>query len=450
MSTEQERRRLDALLRDVFAVDEPDPALLARYAEDPDRLAPEARRQLEEQLASSPALRDQLRILQRFDMAALQADPEPAEAGASPGPRISEKLRDFFAPLFAPPVLITAALVLCAVPAGWYLTRPDRQTGGTVELAAAPDFEPPILPQAAAPEAFGGGEHREPVVAEDIAGDSVDRVRDERGAELLANQPTDRLQIAAAPEQAPPALRKPSPAPEPTAKPEPAAKPALAPPPPPEPEIVIAMIDLPALPSYAIPSGAEAEFGRMRTSGRLRSAGPSLPDVTVLVPEHAGRTSQASPDVYWYLAAATDRPIAVTLVDPNGHQTLLEATVPGPHQAGIGRLSLARRGARLPAGRTIVAYVSVVAGASPGAGDRVATGGIERVRPGARLRAELQAAGPAKAAHVYAKHGLWLDAFSAASQQVSSRPGDAAVREQRAVLLDQVGLQSAAQWDRAH
>lgn len=455
MTTEQEQRRLDALLRDVLAVDEPDPTLMARYAEDPNGLAPDVRRDLEEQLAGSPALRDQLRILQSFDLTVLQEEAERAAAVPSSRRSIAEQLRELLTTLFTPPVLVTAALVLCLLPVGWYLTRPTVQFEDP-GFAAAPEPVPSPQPEAPSPLDKEPASLPERLAVEDIGGESADQVRDELIAELrLKDAPADEGFPVIAKRTAPKAPAPAKPPAELAANPAPRAKPAPpqrtkpAAPPPPR-EVVVAMIDLPALPSYASPSGAGSEFAMMRTSGRTRSAGPLLPDVTVLVPAHAGRTSQASPDVYWYLAAATDRPIAVTLIDANRYETLLQVIIPGPHPAGIGRLSLARRGAVLPTGRTLLTHVSVLAGAAPGPGDRVASGGIERVRPSASLKGELRAAGPAKAAHVYAKHGLWLDALAATSRQASSNPGDTALREQRAALLDQVGLEPAAEWDRTH
>jgi hypothetical protein len=457
MTTEQEQRRLDALLRDVLAVDEPDPALMARYAEDPNGLAPEVRRELEEQLAGSPALRDQLRMLQSFDLTALQQEAEPAESEPSSGRSIAERLGELLAALFTPPVLVTAALVLCLLPVGWYLTRPAAQP--EAPLAAAPDPGPPPPPETSSPVDTAPRALPERLAAENIGAESADQVRDELIAELrMKDPPADEgppviakpsAPRAPEPPKAPAGTAEPGADPAPRAQPDP-PQPAKPVAPPPAREVVIAMNDLPALPSYASPSGASSEFAMMRTSGRSRSAGSRLPDVTVLVPEHPGQTSQASPDVYWYLAAATDRPMAVTLIDADEYETLLQVVLPGPHPAGIGRFSLARRGAVLPRGRVILAHVSVLAGAEPGKDDRVASGGIERVRPSANLKGELRAAGPAKAAHVYAKHGLWLDALAAASRQSSSHPGDAALREQRATLLDQVGLQPAAEWDRTH
>lgn len=498
MTTGEQQRRLGTLLRDVLAVDGPDPEVLARYAEDPDSLDPSERQELEEQLARSPAARDQLRVLRQFDFSALDEPvPAPVEAPARPG--LLDRLRNLIAPRLAPLAWIAAALLLVALPVGWYALRPER--GARIAYAPparAPERPSPAYapreptpegprPAYAPPREVPGAEpevpaetpghllaeapvEEAPAPAASVGEAEVpapEAPRTEPG-ELLAEteQPAEsrsRVSEPAAPPPARPgplvASAPPPPATRATPRPAPAApppatratpRPAPAAPPPTgsEPDMVVARVDLPPLPDYAFPAGAAAGFGTLRRSGSLRSAGPALPRVTALVPEHAGRTVQASPQLFWFLSAATDRPLVVTLVDRERERTLLDVTLPGPHPAGIGGLSLASRGAQLPPGRTLQWYVSVLGGDTPGPGDSVAEGGIERVPRGPVLAGELRAAGDSKAAHVYAKNGLWYDALQAVSDRIASHPGDAELRAQRAALLEQVGLDGAAAWDR--
>jgi hypothetical protein len=49
---------------------------------------------------------------------------------------------------------------------------------------------------------------------------------------------------------------------------------------------------------------------------------------------------------------------------------------------------------------------------------------------------------------VYAEAGLWYDAIDQLSKQIGADRGNRALREQRAALLDQVGLRDAAAFDR--
>ena len=73
---------LAGLLEDVLAADGPSPELLARYAEDPGRLSAEERSVVEAAAARSPAVADQLRVLESFDLARLEPSQVPAPADA--------------------------------------------------------------------------------------------------------------------------------------------------------------------------------------------------------------------------------------------------------------------------------------------------------------------------------------------------------------------------------
>ncbi len=71
-------RGLTALLGDVLAAGELEAELLVRYADAPASLTAAERQQVEAQLAASPALADQLRVLRTFDPARLRvADSKP-------------------------------------------------------------------------------------------------------------------------------------------------------------------------------------------------------------------------------------------------------------------------------------------------------------------------------------------------------------------------------------
>ena len=60
------KEALAALLADVLSQGSPDPELLVRYADDPSGLSPDERQMIEQRLAESPEVRDQLEVLKRF------------------------------------------------------------------------------------------------------------------------------------------------------------------------------------------------------------------------------------------------------------------------------------------------------------------------------------------------------------------------------------------------
>jgi Flp pilus assembly protein TadD len=50
---------------------------------------------------------------------------------------------------------------------------------------------------------------------------------------------------------------------------------------------------------------------------------------------------------------------------------------------------------------------------------------------------------------LYAESGIWYDAIDDLSRLISAEPDNRRLREQRAALLEQVGLREAAEFDRA-
>ncbi len=90
---------------------------------------------------------------------------------------------------------------------------------------------------------------------------------------------------------------------------------------------------------------------------------------------------------------------------------------------------------------------------SPGArgefsADLVTRGGIERMALGAELQAKLEAAQPWEVGKLYAEGGLWYDALASVSEAIEHAPQEARLRALRAGLLEQVGLQRAADYAR--
>jgi hypothetical protein len=77
-------------------------------------------------------------------------------------------------------------------------------------------------------------------------------------------------------------------------------------------------------------------------------------------------------------------------------------------------------------------------------------GAIHRIAPSEELESALRRAGPEGTSHLYAAQGLWYDALSELSTRIDATPGDSGLREQRAGLLEQVGLDRAAAYDRSH
>jgi hypothetical protein len=193
-------------------------------------------------------------------------------------------------------------------------------------------------------------------------------------------------------------------------------------------------------PIYA---AAALDGGSVRIGGASRSA-VDAPAPQVLAPEHVGRTARQSPTLYWFLREATSLSAEVTVVDPNGVEPLLETTLPGPLAAGIHAVPLAAHGVRLAPGVEYQWFVALVVDPARRARD-VVSGGSIRNAPAA---AEVAAAPLARLAHAYAEAGLWYDSFDQLSVWLLAEPDAPVLHAHRAALLEQVGLDEAAHYER--
>ncbi|WP_179137096.1 DUF928 domain-containing protein [Candidatus Entotheonella palauensis] len=79
--------------------------------------------------------------------------------------------------------------------------------------------------------------------------------------------------------------------------------------------------------------------------------------------------------------------------------------------------------------------------------DIIAGGGVERIPLSDAIRSQLGQAQAEHVPHLYAEAGLWYDALATISDLIDATPADAGLRQQRAALLEQVGLTSIAAYD---
>jgi len=178
-----------------------------------------------------------------------------------------------------------------------------------------------------------------------------------------------------------------------------------------------------------------------RVAGGSRGTDSSTPDLFVVAPEHTGLTQQAHPVLYWY----TSRPITAhfefALINDNNFETLIETRLDVAPRAGIHRIPLEELNVSLQSGVPYQWSVAVVTDEKQRSGDIFASGTIERINPSG---ASLGTVNEERAVSRYAQAGLWYDAFNAASRLITKHPGEKRFIEQRAGLLEQVGLNEAA------
>jgi hypothetical protein len=200
--------------------------------------------------------------------------------------------------------------------------------------------------------------------------------------------------------------------------------------------------------AYSPPMRGSASSGRVGGGTRGTGDGPAV-TLEALAPEHAGLTVSAQPTLYWFVSERIESDAELTIVDDTSVDPLLELKLTAPIEPGIHALSLAEHGVKLETGVPYQWFVAVVVDPSQRSYDVIAGGEIERVAQPGDLAGQVQSAGSQGAPRAYAEAGIWYDALEKLSTQIADRPGDAGLRQQRAALLDQVGLSGAAAYERS-
>jgi hypothetical protein len=193
---------------------------------------------------------------------------------------------------------------------------------------------------------------------------------------------------------------------------------------------------------YVPPSRGSA---RARTGGGTRGPGKA-PTLAVLAPDHVGVTNVAQPTFAWFASEPIPGRVDFTLVDPEAVEPLVEVTLPSPNEPGVQLIHLADYDAQLAEGRSYDWSVALVVDPESRDLDVVAAGAIRRAPASPRVAAEIAAGTPAYIA--LARAGVWYDAMADLSAAIAANPEDAALRAQRAALLEQVGVGAAAVYER--
>jgi hypothetical protein len=181
-----------------------------------------------------------------------------------------------------------------------------------------------------------------------------------------------------------------------------------------------------------------------RTGGASRGEQDSELILSVLAPESTGLTSRAQPTLYWYSSQGLAVPLEFTLNDDKSIKPLVETKANAP-RPGIHALRL---NYILKPDVEYQWAIAAVADPNQRASDLIASGTIKRAQPSTTLAAQLNGASKPRLPFLYAQEGFWYDAIATLSEQIDANPADRDLREQRAALLEQVGLRAAAAYDR--
>ncbi len=186
-----------------------------------------------------------------------------------------------------------------------------------------------------------------------------------------------------------------------------------------------------------------------RIGGGTRGVGDMTLVLVVLAPDHTGLTTKEQPTLYWYASEPVPAKLEVTLINDEDIDPALEEVVATPGKAGIQSIDLAKTGAKLVTGKEYRWFVSVVADPGQRSNDVVASGTIQRIAVSDALKKEIAGADAQSLAGIYAKEGVWYDAIDSLTRMIEKSPDNSDLQQQRTALLEQVGLQDAADYTRA-
>jgi hypothetical protein len=185
-----------------------------------------------------------------------------------------------------------------------------------------------------------------------------------------------------------------------------------------------------------------------RVGGGTRGAQGRTFTLSVLAPEELGLTTRAQPTLLWFTSDKVTAPVQVTIVDPDQIEPVLDVKLDPPLKPGVQSISLEKYGVRLKPNVDYQWFVALITDPQHRSQDVIAGSEIRRVVPEGDVEAKVKSASPADLPRVYAESGIWYDAIDGLSQLIAQQPGDAALRAQRAALLEQIGLGEAAAFDR--
>jgi hypothetical protein len=188
------------------------------------------------------------------------------------------------------------------------------------------------------------------------------------------------------------------------------------------------------------PGGVSGGILPIRVGGGSRGGAAVDLSVEVLVPDELALTTQAQPSLYWYQSKAAKTLCEVTVTEPKNPKPLLLLKTGNSTPEGIHAIRLTKFKINLKPNVTYRWSVAVVIDPANRSQDIVANGVIKRIDPSPDLASKLSAASEADKPALYAENGIWYDALQSISDQIDHAPQDQSLRQERADLLKQVGM----------
>lgn len=201
-----------------------------------------------------------------------------------------------------------------------------------------------------------------------------------------------------------------------------------------------------AMPIYTPPQRGAPQ---RRVGASTRGIQVAVPRAILLVPDHVGLTVSENPKLYWYLSMPAQVHVEVALVDDKGETRLVDYVVTDAKGPAVHRVDLASHNVLLKPGVQYRWSISTTPNPNDRSKKATSASGLQRVAmPSAIATRPTRFTDQAELARAYAAEGIWYDAIALYSELIEQRPTDNSLREQRATLLDQVGLREVAAFDR--
>jgi hypothetical protein len=157
----------------------------------------------------------------------------------------------------------------------------------------------------------------------------------------------------------------------------------------------------------------------------------------VLAPDHTGLTTQAQPTLYWTMRNKATIHFVITEIAEDA-KPLLDAEIEkGP---GIQQMNLSRHDITLEPGKHYRWSVTQVVKESDKSEAVIASGDIERIKPGEGLSRRIKRVHGLAQVDVYAIEGIWYDALQTISSMIEKTPEEQSLMTVRKSLLAQINV----------
>ncbi len=163
----------------------------------------------------------------------------------------------------------------------------------------------------------------------------------------------------------------------------------------------------------------------------------------VLAPDHAGLTLQPQPILYWYARTPITVRFTIAATEKPGANPLLKVDI--KKGAGIQQLDLGKHDISLQPELSYQWSVVQLMDKGKQSTTTIASGIIERIKPGEGLSSRIKKSQGTELVNVYAIEGIWYDALETISSMIDSSPEDQSLVAIRKSLLQHAGLQIAAE-----